>query len=149
MRQWLEAITDRSQSDITEKTPKAYLNAVDVNRIANNIAYLSDTLRRMGYITNANPSSNWSRSSNMTDADLRNLCNFIHGITLAFYTPAGFTSLTNLPTKQLDYTDVNSIERNLLRIYQMIEQGMTHNSMRSLTHLQLRARTHAQIRTGV
>ena len=40
---WITPIYDRTVEDIEYKTPKAYLNVADLNRIENNIKYLADT----------------------------------------------------------------------------------------------------------
>lgn len=41
---WQEPIYDRSQSDIDNKTKKAFINAEDLNRIETNIEYIASLM---------------------------------------------------------------------------------------------------------
>jgi len=148
MREWTEAITDRSRLDIMEGSPKAYLHDGDLNRIENNLAYLSERLSLLGYSIQIVAPKNWSRSDIPRVADIGRICDRIAAITQAYYAPDGYIGISDIRDKALDYRDINSIEKNLSGIKDLIDRMLTHSYLRRFTHGGLRMYTHEQIRKG-
>ena len=148
MRQWTEPITDRSRLDIMGRTLKAYLHAGDLNRIESNIAYLSERLKRQGYSIHVIAVNDWNRDDIPRAADIRHICESIAAITQAYYEPDDYTGISDIPDRALHYSDVNSIEKNLSGIKDLIDRGLKHSYLKRYTHEELNAFTHEQIRMG-
>jgi len=149
MRLWTEAVTDRSRHDIISGTPKAYLHAADMNRIESNIAYLSERLSRQGYRIQAAEPTVWSRDGVPRVADIVYISGSIQAITRAYYEPDGYTDISDLPGKALDYTDINNVERNLAGIKALIDQGLRYSYLTHFTYGQLSGYTNAELRKGL
>ena len=148
MREWTEAITDRTGLDIMGRTPKAYLHASDLNRIESNMAYLSMRLNRLGYSIQLTAVNDWSRDCIPKAADIWHICDSITAITQAYYEPDGYIDISDIPDKALHYSGVNSIEKNLSVIKDLIDRGLTHSYLECYTHDELKVFTHEQIRKG-
>jgi len=148
MKTWIQPIFDRTIFDISVKAPNAFLNAVDLRRIENNIAYLSERLNLLGYRIMPIIPNGWEKCGVPRVTDLQRICDDIIKIVSAYHKPDGFSDPSNIRVKFLHFNDVNTIEMNLNLIMDLIEQGLLHSYLSSFTHGQLRAYTHEQIRTG-
>ena len=151
MSNWIEPIIDRNQADITNRTPKAFLNAVDWNRIEGNIVYLSETLSSLGYEIKPMPLLYWSKDKIPTIDDIQRICDDIIKIMAAYYQPKGFVEISNLPDKALDFNDVNHVEENLLRVKEILERGIHYNKwgeLKAFSYAQLNAYTYEQLKKG-
>ncbi|HBU13069.1 MAG TPA: hypothetical protein DEB31_10230 [Clostridiales bacterium] len=149
MSAWIEPIADRNQSDIENKTPKAFLNMVDINRIEGNIAYLSETLSAQGYHIQPIQPVDWERSGIPKPLDMQKICDNIEAIVAAYYEPDGYADLAGIPDKTLDYADINKVESNLWGIKALFDAGLTHNYLHQYTYGQLKPYTHKQLRKGI
>ena len=93
---------------------KGCFNLSDMNRIENNIKYLSDTLTDLYYFpTESVVTKTWDRTGLPTVTDINRLIQGIRIIISSYYPP---TNAPELPTTLISIEDVNSIERNLYRI---------------------------------
>ena len=149
---WIMPVADRTQADIDNRTQKAYLNAIDLNRIEGNIAYLSDTLNSYTYQIQPVLPTEWNLEDILNPADIENITDKIKTITEAYYEPIGFIDLSDLPEKSLDYEDINHIEQNLLGIKSLLDSGIhytTSGELKQYTHGELNAYTHKQIRKAL
>ena len=77
---WETPITDRNQTDINNKTIKAYYNISDFNRIEQNTSYLS-TEMNLNLITKA-----WTITDFPTEADFTRIETNIQTIRATLYT---------------------------------------------------------------
>lgn len=88
---------------------KGCLNLIDIQRIEENIAYLSERLMEFGY-----PSSvsirYWSKENLPNEQDMERIINNVKELIIAFYQSSGAPLL---PTTMLSYSDINSIEKNI------------------------------------
>ena len=105
---WITPITDRTQSDVYNKTPKGYLNISDLNRIEGNIKVLSDILH-LGLTVQT-----WSYDTLVTKTRMQNILNNINAIKNAWQA-AGVDDTPALPINNID--KVNTIEKILLDTY--------------------------------
>ncbi len=46
---WISPITDRSESDVVNKTTKGFYNAEDLNRVGTDVSWLAEQLAGYGY----------------------------------------------------------------------------------------------------
>ena len=88
---------------------KGCLNLIDIQRIEENIAYLSERLMELGY-----PSSvsirQWSKENLPNERDMERIINNVKELIIAYYHSSGAPLL---PTTMLSYSDINSIEKNI------------------------------------
>lgn len=96
---------------------KGCLNVMDINRIEENIAYLSEKLLSYYY-----PSSvitrRWSKDDLPTEEDIQQIISNIVSLNDSFYRPK---DAPDLPSTMLSFNDINSIERNIDLIKYLID----------------------------
>lgn len=63
-------ITDRTLSDVTNKTPKGFYNASDLNRVGACIQELSQELQKYGYKVSVSARTDWAARDAPTVSDL-------------------------------------------------------------------------------
>ena len=149
---WKTPITDRVQADIDSKDPKAYLNIIDLNRIEENIAYLSEFLSLNGYEIQPFLPVVWTKENIPTTEDIRRICGRIKAITDAYYEPRGYTDISGLYEKRLDFKDANHVEENLAEIKALLDRGIHYNTWGDLnryTYGELAAYTYEQLMKGL
>lgn len=88
---------------------KGCLNTIDINRIEENIAFLSERLVEFSYPTDVT-SKQWSKNDLPTEADAQRIINNIRSLISSFYQ---MSDAPALPYSMLSYNDVNQIERNI------------------------------------
>ncbi len=88
---------------------KGCLNTIDINRIEDNIKYLSERLLEFGYVSNIS-TKQWSKENLPTEIDMQRIIENIRSIISSFYQVSDAPSL---PSKMSSYNDVNQIERNI------------------------------------
>ena len=88
---------------------KGCLNLIDINRIEENIAYLSERLTELAYPSNTY-TKQWGRDSLPTEQDVQRIIENIQSLVSAFYQPS---DAPTLPTAMASYEDINSIEKNI------------------------------------
>lgn len=96
---------------------KGCLNVSDINRIENNINYLSGKLNELGYV-NTTYTKSWNKLGLPTQQDINRIINNIKELITAFYQQS---SAPNVPDKMVDYNDINAIEKNLELIKEIID----------------------------
>jgi hypothetical protein len=114
---WIEPIYDRIQSDIDNKTPKAYINVDDLNRIEGNIKYLTDILKSYGYEADT-VSKAWNINGLPTIADVQRILDNTQNLINIYYQ---FSNTPPVPNDMVYYTNVNSLEFNLYQLNNVIE----------------------------
>lgn len=130
---WITPIHDRTLQDVEfaktqiarwllDKSTIVYdlkgcLNVSDINRIENNINYLSGKLNELGYI-NSTYSKTWNRDGLPNQQDISRISNNIKELITAFCQQP---SAPNVPDKMVDYNDINAIEKNLDLIKELID----------------------------
>ena len=96
---------------------KGCLNVMDINRIEENIAYLSEKL-----VLHQRPSSvttkRWKKDDLPTEEDIKRIISNIVSLNESFYRPK---DAPNLPSTMLSFNDINSIERNIYLIKYLID----------------------------
>ena len=110
---WQDPVVNRSQTDIDGRTPHAYLNKGDLNRIEGNIKWLTDRLNEFLFFVQTQSKTNWKEEDIPITDDIRRVCENITEIKKKYYRPSGYTDVPNLENKNLHYTDVNLWETNL------------------------------------
>jgi len=128
-RQWIEPIIDRSRMDILSRTPRAYLNVVDIRRIESNIVYLSELLGIHGYNFEAIEAKDWNNDDITKVADIRSICENIVSIVRAYHELEGYAQLLEITFESLDYTDVNAIERVLFELHRLLMNSDSNTSL--------------------
>lgn len=106
---WTVPVTDRTQEDIDRRTPKAYCNAADLNRLEANCRVLAELLGVDTIIRD------WSRRDWPTVSQLARIRDNIQTLRGAYY-----TQRTTPPTPEnpLNHWEKwNAAERILLDIY--------------------------------
>jgi len=133
MLEWITPIYDRTQQDVDfAKTKiaewksgksndvydlKGCLNVSDINRIENNIKYLSNKLNELGYSNNTYTKV-WSRTGLPNQQDIDRIINNVKELITAFCQQQ---SAPNIPDRLVDYNDINAIEKNLSLIKELID----------------------------
>ena len=104
-------IFDRTERDILNNTPKAYLNYTDLNRIEQNCAYVVSVLNEMGYKVNYEVRT-WELNEIPKQSELNRICQCLKDIVAVFgkydnvpYPPSNL----NKPT----YIQINNVEKFL------------------------------------
>ena len=133
---WIEPIYDRTQYDveyaksrikyfkqnggITDGVElKGCLNYTDLNRIENNIVYLSETLNELYYRNTIDePNTQWNMNNTPTKAQVDRIIGNIIKILSKYYTPDG---TPDLPETLTHYEEVNNIEECLYLLKVMID----------------------------
>lgn len=88
---------------------KGCLNLIDIKRIEDNIAYLSDRLREYAYPSDVS-TREWSKDMLPNEKDVQRIISNVKALIIAFYQSS---DAPPLPTTMLSYSDINSIERNI------------------------------------
>ena len=103
---WIEPVYDRSLDDITNRTPKAYLNVSDLNRIEENTKHLAIAVNsNVSFIT-------WTHDTLPTLAQMDRILNNMNLIK------ARWDIGLQLPEEPINtYEKVNAIERFLEQTY--------------------------------
>lgn len=105
--EWIDPIFDRTQEDIDNKTPKAFLNASDLNRIENDIAFNS-----VYYHTTVVPKV-WQYGERVTVEEMERILGYLNDLS------ERCVDAPDLPTNPiLTYEQVNEIEYFIRFVYE-------------------------------
>ena len=96
---------------------KGCLNVLDINRIEDNIAYLSEKLMELAYPSTIS-AKRWSKDNLPTELDIQRIIQNVRSLIESFYQPS---NAPTLPTTMLSYNDINSLERNIDLIKYLID----------------------------
>ena len=137
MANWTNPIYDRTKEDVDYAKSqiankkanngimsgsvyyKGCLNFPDVNRIENNTKYLADLLISLYYFNSiSRNSTSWIRNSKLDTANVSRIINNVDILQSAYYTPTGSP---DLPTTLTHYEQVNSVEKCLYLLKEMID----------------------------
>lgn len=134
MAEWISPIYDRTQADVDFAISKiaewrdsgstdvydlkGCLNVSDINRIENNIQFLSDKLSALYYCPNVNCKS-WDKSGLPNTADVNRIIGNLQKTINAFYRGE---SAPDVPDNMLTYTQINAIEENLYSIKNILDE---------------------------
>lgn len=134
MAEWIDPIYDRTQEDvefairtisewIKTKSHNVYdlkgcFNVSDINRIENNILYLSEKLNEWGFSVSVF-TRQWSMSDMPTRTDIERIIRNIRNILNAFYVSS---DAPLLPSNILTYNDANHIEENLYLVKYLLDR---------------------------
>ena len=88
---------------------KGCLNALDINRIENNIEYLSNKLNELYYSSFVN-TKQWTRDNLHTTIDMARIIDNVRTLITSFYQ---VVNAPPLPSKISTYEDVNQLEKNI------------------------------------
>lgn len=105
----MDAITDRTQYDIDNRTAKAFLNASDFNRIEANCSYLATVLSASIVVK-----TNWTRTDSVTPNQISRLLDNIAVLRQAYYT---YPTTPDTPDGILHWEKLNAAEQILLDLY--------------------------------
>lgn len=106
------AITDRTWSDIDNRTSKAFLNASDLNRIETNCSILAGLLK----VTSLTVKTDWIRTNSVTPNAISRILGNIGILRNAYYT---YNSTPAVPNSILYFQDLNDAEKILLDVYNL------------------------------
>lgn len=110
---WVQPIYDRTAQDILDETPKAFLNAADLQRISGNIVHVG------GLIGVAVPAQTWAREDYFTPSKAAAMLQQINALVAAYYTK---TDTPPVPTYPLNYYEkINAIEKILEDLKELAE----------------------------
>ena len=135
MAEWIEPIFDRTQADVdfaiaklqewkTYKVSDIYdlkgcFNVSDINRIENDIRYLSDALSELYYFSHVETKT-WDINSIPNQSDIDRIIQNTRTLILSICEDA-----PELPTTLLTIDDVNCIEFNLHKIKMILDEMTT------------------------
>ena len=135
MANWLDPVFDRTEADVNfakeqialwrnklEPVSDSYalkgcLNISDINRIEENVQYLSDVLNELGYPQGAY-TKRWGKDNLPNVGDVRRILFNVELLLDAYYKTPGAPSV---PGSMSAYTDINAIEENLYNIKQLLD----------------------------
>lgn len=117
---WRDPIYDRTQADVDNRTAKAYLNIGDLNRIEENIQYLSDIF------TAGATGKAWNYESLPTVEEFERILENIDKLKAKWPVP----EIEATPTNPINtFEKVNMIERLINEIYTNYRQYMTSDQI--------------------
>ena len=96
---------------------KGCLNLLDLNRIEGNIAFLAEKMESYSYSPDIH-CKQWSKADLPNGNDMSRIIDNIRALISAYYSPH---NPPELPTTMLSYEDINSIEKNLHLIKEMLD----------------------------
>lgn len=119
---WHDVIDDRTQADVDFaryiiENLKGVFNAVDLNRVEENIKYLSDELNKLGY-TNSVVVKSWNIEDLPTEADITRIIGNLRKL-ISIYSKS--SQAPELPSSMLHFQQINDLEKNLKLLKQMID----------------------------
>lgn len=142
----------------TNYTEKSYLNVADLNRIEENIQYLTSELKRHGYNIEIKIHDTWKIEDIPTTADIKRICDNITAIINSYFIakdPLVSDPEFN-PGINLRWHHINDLEENLRRLNEMLEGGVHCNTYQDLnpdliryTYLELAEFSYIQLRRAV
>lgn len=88
---------------------KGCLNVIDINRIEENIAYISKKLVELAYPSTIS-AKRWTKDNLPTELDIQRIIQNVRSLITAFYQPS---NAPTLPSTMLSYNDINALERNI------------------------------------
>ena len=105
---------------------KGCLNTIDINRIENNIKFLSERLLEYGYLPSVSVRQ-WTKDNLPTEVDIQRIVENIRSLISSFYQVSDAPSL---PSKMSSYEDINQIEKNIDLIKYLLDcmVGSFHKS---------------------
>ena len=134
MAEWILPVYDRTQGDVNFAISKiaewrksgskdvyelkGCLNVSDINRIENNMRFLSDELSALYYFPHADCKS-WDKSGLLNTADVNRIIGNLQKIINAYYQRA---DAPDVPNNMLTYSQVNDIEENLYLIKNILDE---------------------------
>lgn len=116
-------IFDRTQTDISKDTDKAYISYTDLNRVEEAITYLKQLLAKYGY-NSATQEKKWLISDFRKNEDMARLKDNIDKLRNAY--PYLVSPVTPNPIKYESIQEANDIEEILYKINEIII-NMTQN----------------------
>lgn len=121
----LNLITDRTSSDVSNRTKKGYYTAMDLNRVTEAMEYLNEKLRTLGYESGYTPikDSEWLESDNPTRQQMGKYLENVRKIRAAFLV-FSFTPEAPESVRMLDYVNANNIEKILIDVESVIENTL-------------------------
>lgn len=133
MVEWITPIFDRTQADVSFAIAKieewrergstdiyelkGCLNVSDINRIENDIQYLSDNLSRLYYFPHT-ISKEWGTSGLPDESDINRIIGNVRNIISAY---AQLGSAPEVPDTMLTFEQINNIEENLYLVKEILE----------------------------
>lgn len=109
------AIYDRTQEDIYNRTPKAFLNVSDCNRIEDNCRILAQELGA------SIQSKDWSIGERVAQADLQRIIDNLSKLVQAYYTRPSAPALPGHPLNTFD--KINDLERFAWELHDIYTQN--------------------------
>lgn len=96
---------------------KGCLNTIDINRIEENIAFLSERLVEYNYPSTVS-CKQWTKDNLPTETDISRIINNVRSLISAFHQ---VSDAPPLPSKMASYNDINQIEKNIDLIRYLID----------------------------
>lgn len=96
----LNLITDRTLSDVQNKTDKGYYNESDLNRVGEAVQYLADALNGYGYAVTVSPKTDWVIESIPNATTMTRYINDLVALKTAFY------GTTELPPRTVSVANI-------------------------------------------
>jgi len=124
---WITPITDRTAADVANRTARGFLNVADINRIENNVAWLTNELRRFNIFVDTSSVINWDQSRLPTIADLQRIRNNISNLPVRAFIirpdlSFNLQNITDARFQHLDFVTVNQLEMNLYLLRRMTDR---------------------------
>lgn len=113
--EWIAAI--QNGESVATYELKGCLNLSDINRIEENIKFLSEKLSALGYPPDVTVKS-WERSGIPNEKDIERIIYNIQAIIRAYYQMEG---VSELPLGMKRWDEINAIEENLAKIKELYE----------------------------
>lgn len=133
MAEWIEPIVDRTQEDVKFALSKLQewkldnklltydlkgcFNVSDLNRIENNIRYLSEKLTEYYYFNHTAGNRTWNKEDILYDEDIKIIRNNIDIIVSSYL----FAGTPPLPERLLTFEEVNRLEGNLYELKKTLD----------------------------
>lgn len=114
---FIAPIYDRSQEDVAQRRPKAYLNYADLNRIDNNLQVLAEAF---GVTVS---SKSWEITDYPSAGQLARILGNLDAVKAAYYSLPSVPTTPGMPVNH--YEKVNDIEKAIAELWRVWSENLS------------------------
>lgn len=119
----LELVTDRTQDDVLNGTPKGFYNATDLNRVGAAMQYLAARFADNGYVLDLTPRLAFTEEDIPLQSDMTHYLACLAALRAMLPLPQG-TPQTPDTMQRLTYVTANNIEKILEAVDRMLANSL-------------------------
>lgn len=114
-------VTDRTASDVTNRTKKGYYNFEDLNRVQSALLYVAEILRGIGVAVSVSATTEWNENSIPSVSDMEKYLESVNNVRNAMKMLSTTPQVPDSMSK-LTYQKANDIEKILLDVERVVTE---------------------------